>query len=76
MDRLNELLNQCHNTKCDEFCGECDLMYAMAAESFKRSCETCRKYLGGGQCRDNLEKECADGEYEMWEDVNDEPRES
>lgn len=40
------------------------------------TCETCRKYLGGGQCRDNLERECADSEYEMWEGVNDEPRES
>ena len=41
-----------------------------------RRCETCRKYLGGGQCRDNLEKECADGNFEMWEGTHDEPRES
>lgn len=42
----------------------------------ERRCETCRKYLGGGQCRDNLEKECADGNFEMWEGIHDEPRES
>ena len=42
----------------------------------ERRCETCRKYLGGGQCRDNLEKECADGNFEMWEGTHDEPRES
>lgn len=30
-------------------------------------CESCRHYLGGGQCRANLERECAYGEYEAWE---------
>ena len=30
-------------------------------------CESCRHYLGGGQCRINLERECAYGEYEAWE---------
>lgn len=41
-----------------------------------RNCLSCRKYLGGGQCRDNLERECADGEYEMWEDKDGQARES
>ena len=30
-------------------------------------CGTCKHYLGGGQCRINLERECAEGEYEAWE---------
>ena len=30
-------------------------------------CDTCKHYLGGGQCRINLERECAEGEYEAWE---------
>ena len=32
-----------------------------------RCCETCRYYLGGGCCRENLEPECMYGEYEAWE---------
>ena len=36
-----------------------------------KRCETCRHNLGGGynNCRINLEKECAAGEYEAWEPV-------
>lgn len=30
-------------------------------------CDTCKHYLGGGQCRINLERECAEGGYEAWE---------
>ena len=30
-------------------------------------CDTCKHYLGGGQCRINLERECAEGEHEAWE---------
>ena len=33
-----------------------------------RCCETCRYYLGGGCCRENLEPECMYGEYEAWEE--------
>ena len=38
-------------------------------ENFLRHavCDTCKHYLGGGQCRINLERECAEGEYEAWE---------
>lgn len=32
-----------------------------------KTCETCAAYLGGGQCRLNLEAECAAGDYEAWE---------
>ena len=32
-----------------------------------KTCETCLHHLGGGQCRLNLERECADGGYECWE---------
>lgn len=32
-----------------------------------RSCEGCVHYLGGGQCRANLEKECADDDFQLWE---------
>ena len=35
--------------------------------SDEKSCTSCRHYLGGGQCRINLERECAYGEYEAWE---------
>ncbi len=38
-----------------------------------KTCETCRHHLGGGQCAQNLEKECAAGEYEAWEQKEDEP---
>lgn len=31
------------------------------------SCEGCRWYLGGGCCRQNLEFECREGDYELWE---------
>ena len=32
------------------------------------SCESCRHYLGGGQCRINLEAECREGGgFEAWE---------
>lgn len=30
-------------------------------------CDTCKHYLGGGQCRINLERERAEGEYEARE---------
>ncbi len=33
-----------------------------------RSCDTCRYYLGGGQCAVSLEHECKDGDYEAWEE--------
>lgn len=32
-----------------------------------KDCKTCRWYLGGGQCRINLEAECGKGDYEAWE---------
>lgn len=38
-----------------------------------RSCETCRHYLGNGQCRINLEPECGAGEHEAWEPVDTAP---
>lgn len=31
------------------------------------NCIGCVHYLGGGCCRINLERECADGDREMWE---------
>lgn len=39
----------------------------------KRNCLTCDKYLGGNYsyCRDNLELECADGDFEAWKSKND-----
>lgn len=33
-----------------------------------KSCEGCIHYLGDGCCRLNLERECADGDFELWED--------
>ena len=40
----------------------------MLENSLRRSvCDTCKHYLGGWQCRINLEHECAEGEYEAWE---------
>lgn len=40
----------------------------MLENSLRRAvCDTCKHYLGGGQCRINLERECAEGEYEAWE---------
>ena len=32
------------------------------------TCNGCKHHLGGGQCRQNLENECAAGEYEEWEE--------
>lgn len=31
-----------------------------------RRCGTCGAYLGGGACGDNLERECADGDFQAW----------
>lgn len=40
----------------------------MLENSLRRAvCDTCKHYLGGGQCRINLERECAEGGYEAWE---------
>jgi hypothetical protein len=36
-------------------------------QSQERACPTCAHHLGGGQCRQNLESECAEGEFEAWE---------
>ena len=36
-----------------------------------KTCETCRHYLGGGQCALSMEKECADGDRELWEAMKD-----
>ncbi len=36
------------------------------------SCDGCAAYLGGGCCRDNLEAECAAGNYELWRETNEE----
>jgi hypothetical protein len=33
----------------------------------RRTCPTCAHHLGGGQCRQNLESECAEGEFEAWQ---------
>lgn len=33
---------------------------------YGRRCNTCGAYLGGGACGDNLERECADGDFEAW----------
>ena len=30
-------------------------------------CQTCRHYLGDGQCAVSMEMECADGGHEAWE---------
>ena len=32
-----------------------------------KSCETCRHYLGGGNCNLSMEMECRDGGFEGWE---------
>ena len=38
------------------------------------NCCGCRNYLGGGHCRINLEKECAYGDFEAYEEAeNAEP---
>lgn len=36
-----------------------------------KACETCRYYLGGGQCAVSLEQEYKDGNYEAWEAKDD-----
>ena len=33
----------------------------------RRTCHTCAHHLGGGQCSQNLESECAEGEFEAWQ---------
>ena len=34
-----------------------------------KNCSNCRWYLGAGQCRLNVESECAEGGgYELWDD--------
>lgn len=33
----------------------------------RRYCPTCAHHLGGGLCRQNLERECGDGGYEAWQ---------
>ena len=38
----------------------------------QRSCETCKHHLGAGACRINLENECGAGEFEAWEEAEDE----
>ena len=37
----------------------------------KKSCETCRFYLGGGCCAVSLEQECQDGGLQAWEEKKD-----
>ena len=32
-----------------------------------KDCWTCKHHLGGGSCRMNSEKECAENEFELWE---------
>ena len=36
-------------------------------EQANRGCWNCKHYLGGGLCRQNLEKECGDGGNEAWQ---------
>lgn len=33
-----------------------------------KTCETCRHYLGGGNCNLSMEMECKDGDFEGWEE--------
>ena len=33
-----------------------------------KNCLTCNHYLGGGACSISAEKECAEGEFELWEE--------
>ena len=35
-------------------------------------CQGCCHYLGGSQCRINAERECADDDYQLWEEVSHE----
>ena len=40
----------------------------MEQEQERRTCPTCAHHLGGGQCRQNAEGECAEGGgFELWE---------
>ncbi len=32
-----------------------------------RTCESCRHYLGSGSCAISMERECGDGQRELWE---------
>lgn len=32
----------------------------------ERTCESCRHYLGSGQCAISMEWECGDGQHELW----------
>lgn len=42
--------------------------------TMRKSCENCKSHLGAGQCRDNLELECAaGGGYEAWQPCKDAP---
>lgn len=44
-----------------------DWQDVVSGDDGEPSCDGCRHYLGGGQCRINLEKECAAGNFEAWE---------
>ena len=37
------------------------------AKQAEKACETCRHYLGGGNCNLSMEMECQDGGFEGWE---------
>lgn len=40
----------------------------------RKNCENCKSHLGAGQCRDNLERECAaGGGYEAWQPCEEKP---
>lgn len=40
----------------------------MNTNGIEKSCVGCRHYLGGGQCRINVEAECREGGgFELWE---------
>ena len=42
----------------------------MTQEQREYTCETCRHYLGGGNCNLSMEMECRDGGFEGWEEDN------
>ena len=50
----------------------CKMLVNAAHTDTKRSCATCRQHLGGGLCRVNLEAECGAGEFEAWEEKQQE----
>lgn len=50
----------------------CKMLVNAAPTDTKRSCDTCRQHLGGGLCRANLEAECGAGEFEAWEEKQQE----